>query len=77
MERWFKLEFREIPRTWTKKQWKEVCHFQRTIAREMHSVINFGEFTFTAVNKAIDDIPANLTLEQLDRIQKLLDIYAE
>jgi hypothetical protein len=40
MERWFKLEFKEIPRTWTKKQWKEACRFQRTLTREMHKTMD-------------------------------------
>jgi hypothetical protein len=55
MERWFKIEFKEIPRTWTKKQWKEVCHFQRTLAREMHKNIDKKKLD-EEISKATSDL---------------------
>ena len=40
MERWFSLELNKIPRTWTKKQWKDASRWIRTVESELHKYID-------------------------------------
>jgi len=70
----FDIKLKEYPRTMTKKQYVDISHYLRTVRRMVGTHLDFDRITNAAVDSFVWDMPGNLTLEQVDRIKKTLDI---